>query len=160
MKISKIFILLTTILVIGGCAGFQKSIDKKIIKSAIGKKYNDVIGDTSWFFARFHYGSLLTSEKLPDGSVLYVHVFDYESSRTTILGFFGDVEHSYRINGFKVKDSIIIDWVYGLYVPGNKYTHIFGFVLGYDANVILYKIKNEYESMIKTSTDEEISSWR
>lgn len=164
MKLSHYFLFLSMIgFLVTGCAGIQElaeSVDKKLLDGAVGKKYSDVTGETGGLAIRVDYGAILTSQELSDGSVLYIHVFDYESSRSSIMGIFGDVEHSYKINGFRVKDGIVKDWAYGFFAPGTEYTHIFGFVLGYDANAMLEKIKNEYESLIKTSNGRQVSAWK
>ena len=164
MKLSHYFLFLSMMgFLVTGCSAVQElaeTVDKKLIAGAVGKKYSDVTGETSGLTFRVDYGPILTSQKLSDGSVLYIHVFDFESSRSSIMGIFGDVEHSYKINGFKVKDGVVKDWAYGFFAPGTEYTHIFGFVLGYDANAVLEKIKNDYDGLIKTSTGRELSSWR
>ena len=164
MKFSHYFLFLSMIgFLVTGCAAVQElaeTVDKKIVAGTVEKKYSDVTGETSGLVFRGHYGPKLTSQELPDGSVLYIHVFDFESSRSSIMGIFGDVEHSYKIFGFKVKDGIVNDWAYGFFAPGTEYTHIFGIVLGYDANAVLEKIKNEYGSLIKTSNGGNVSSWR
>jgi len=156
MKLNK-YLIISIVLIFGliGCSAVQEAVDKKVLEGTVGEKYTDVI-----YSVLASYGELLISSELADGSKLYIHVYDYESSRVSWLGLFGDVEHSYRIHGFKVKDEIVNDWAYGLYNPGTEYTHIFGFVLSYDASVVLDKIKNDYEELIKTSADKEISSWK
>ena len=161
MKLGHYFLFLSMIgFLVTGCAGVQEAIDIKLLEGVKGKKYAELTGGTSGFVLGVDYGPILTSQEMSDGSVLYIHVFDYESSKSSIMGIFGDVEHSYKIHGFKVKNGIVDDWAYGLFTPGTEYTHIFGFVLGYDANTVLEKIKNEYESLIKTSNGGQVSSWR
>ena len=130
-----------------------------VFQNEVGKKYTDITGETGGLKLRVDYGQNLVSKELSDGSVLHIHVYDYESSRSGCLGLFGNVKHSYKIHGFKVKDNIVTDWAYGLYKPAKKFTHIFGFVLGYDSDEMLNEIKNEYANIVKTSTNEPISSW-
>lgn len=159
MVVKKYFLLIAVLLVfLAGCAGVAQSVDKKLIKGTIGKQYTDVTGEAGPLFS-LGYGGLLASEKLSDESILYIHVYDYESSRSSYFGIFGSVQHSYRINGFKVKDGLVTDWVYGLHSPDTEYTHLYGLVFSYDASSVLSMIKDNYKNLVKTSTGENVSSW-
>jgi len=142
-----------------GCAGPQKAVDKKIITGTVGQKYSELMS-RSGVKIRADFGPLLASESLKDGSTLHVHVQEYESGRSTTLGIWGDVEYSYRLFGFKVKDDLVQDWAYALFTPQEKASLLFGIEYGYDHDAMLARLKKDDGTLLKTSSDQPVATWK
>ena len=147
------------LMLVVACSAPQKAVDKAIIKGSVGQKYSEMMSRTG-FKIRADYGKLLVTEKLPDNTLLHIHVQEYESGSHTWLGLFGEVEYSYKVNGFKVKDDVVQDWAYGLYTPEERASHIIGIEYGYNSKSIKERIKKEYPNLIKTSSDELVAVWK
>lgn len=142
-----------------GCAGPQKAVDKKIVQGTVGQRYSELMS-RSGVKIRADFGPSLASESLKDGSTLHVHVQQYESGRSTTLGIWGDVEYSYRLFGFKVKDDLVQDWAYALFTPEQRASVLFGFEYGYDHDAVLARLKSDYGNVIKTSSDQPVAIWK
>jgi hypothetical protein len=142
-----------------GCAGPQKALDQHFAKEAVGQKYSDLIS-TSGLKVRVDFGKVVASEPLSEGATLYVHVKEFESESSTWLGIWGSREYSYKVTGFKVKDDVVQNWAYGLFTPQNKASLLFGFEYGYDHDAAVAGIKKDYPNILKTSTEESITTWK
>jgi hypothetical protein len=140
-----------------GCAGPQKAVDKKIVQGTVGKKYSDLMSGSG---VRVDFGPLLASDVLKDGATLHVHLQEYESARSTTLGIWGDVEYSYRLFGFKVKDDLVQDWAYALFTPQDRASVLFGFEYGYDHDAMVARLKKDYPTVIKTSSEQTVATWK
>ena len=138
------------------CSGPQKAIDRQLIKSSIGQKYSDMTEGKS-FKLRNDYGDRLLSDSLPDGSVIHVHVYDFESGSSTWFGTFGTVQYSYKVSGFKVKDDVVQDWAYALVIPEKKANVILGFEWGRKRNAVLDGIRRDYPDLMKTSAEKNVA---
>ncbi len=46
-----------------------------------------------------------------------------------------------------------------LHQPGEEYTHLFGFTLGYDEEPVVEEIKKKYQALLKTSSDGSVTEW-
>ncbi|MCH2110375.1 MAG: hypothetical protein MK135_13720 [Polyangiaceae bacterium] len=148
--------LLASLMTIG-CAGVQKSLDRKVLAGSLGEKYSEEIGSNK---GSYTYGEQVHEEPLADGTTLHLHVKGYKSKQTSFLGIWGKSSYSYRVFAFKVTEQDrVLDWAYALYQPKKKYTHLFGFTLKYQEEPIVSDIVEQYESLAKTSSEASITTW-
>ena len=160
MNLNKIYrflaITLATSFLVLGCAGAQKAMDKKVLSGSIDKDYDKDIASKS---GQHTYGQQVLEADLPSGEKLYLHVEGYESSKSTTLGIWGKSKYSYKVFAFKVTDNQVSDWAYALHQPDDKYSHVFGFTMGYKADPIIEDIKKNYRTMVETSEKGSVNDW-
>jgi hypothetical protein len=152
-------LILSLLIFVVGCSSAQKAYDTSIAKAQMGKKYSELI-NPSGFKVRPDFGPPLATHALGDGSTVQVHVQEYESGSETTLGIWGKTEYSYRMTGFKVKDDLIEDWAYGLFTPTEKAKVFLGFEYGYDHPAMIERLKNDYPTLIRTSSGGTLGAWK
>ena len=109
---------------------------------------------------KFGFGKSFHTEKLSDGSDLYLHSQTSNWGGWSLFGFFGKEKKRFNVMAFKVKNDVIVDVAYGGYVPDMSGWVLFYFIKTYKDEKAYEVIRGNYTDFVKTNSGESVSTWK
>jgi hypothetical protein len=174
MFLGRIAFVLMMLVAVAGCTTPAESLqsfgDRNYMRYATGKPYVQIASQTQMTLEGLGgatiYGPMIGEYRLADGDVVYRHIDNVESSRTNVdAGFVMQQETvatRYRLAYFRVQpDGIVKDWATGT-LPGERLGctwYAGGFVEQCSSDAQRLQSLAVYDSLVRTSTDEPLSSW-